>query len=64
MYQILEFLPSAFAPCIDDLFYLVMFFVIDEVRGWSRVGWSIGLGLCEGRKKVEMEDIVDPHGRG
>ena len=46
---------------LDNLFHLPFWFAIDDVRWWSFVIWTVGLGLAIMGQEVDMEDRVDLH---
>ena len=46
---------------LDDLLDFPFRFAIDNVRWWSFVIGTVGLGLSIAGQKVDMEDGVDLH---
>jgi hypothetical protein len=61
MHQILELLPSAKTPHVQDGFDFIFFLAFLDIRWWPRVRGSIGLCFLVGGEKIHVEYVVDLH---
>ena len=59
LYEILECSGMSMVLVIPDLFYFVLFFIIDHVRWGLGVVWSVGICFGVWGKKRSMEDQMN-----
>ena len=59
LYKILECSGMSVMSVISDLFHLVLFLVIDQVRWGTGVVWAVGMCFHVWGKKGCMEDWMD-----
>ena len=59
LYEILECSGTSVMSVISDLFHLVLFLVIDQVRWGMGVVWPVGMCFNVWGKKGCMEDWMD-----
>ena len=59
LYEILECSKTSVMLVTSNLFHLILFFVIDQVRWGMGVVWAVGMCFDIWGKKGCMEDWVD-----
>ena len=59
LYEILEHSGMSVVLMIPNLFYLVLFFIIDQVRWGSGVIWTMGMCFNVWGKEGSMEDWMN-----
>ena len=59
LYEILEHSGTSVMLVIPNLFYLILFFIIDQIRWGTGVIWTMGICFNIWGKKGCMEDQVD-----